>query len=201
MKIRFASFMLVSDSFARKQALHKIASVLMQYLERIVERLESYYKDHAALNLYNPNQEANPARARWNILRRRIHDGSFFLLTHQIKVTGDLTNSTPVRPWGIRNKRETVNFDQVLSQAVSSIAISEKQQQKAQIAKHGPEGRGEGLAAAHAQRAGVANSSSSTYEEQSVYSYANTLHLSSPTKKNISGTVPANECLNSWNHE
>ncbi|CAE6397648.1 unnamed protein product, partial [Rhizoctonia solani] len=51
-----------------RQALHKIASVLMQYLERIVERLESYYKDHAALNLYNPNQEANPARARWNIL-------------------------------------------------------------------------------------------------------------------------------------
>ncbi|CAE6413301.1 unnamed protein product [Rhizoctonia solani] len=152
-----------------KQALSKIASVLMQYLERIAERLESYYTDHAALNLYDPNREANPARARWNILRRRIHDGSFFVLTHQIKLTDDLNDLNPSRPRMTRNKRETVNFDQVLSQAVSSIAVSERQQQ-AQITKPRPEGRSQGLAAAHTQRAGAVNSSSSTYEEQSVYS-------------------------------
>ncbi|CAE6432420.1 unnamed protein product [Rhizoctonia solani] len=152
-----------------KQALYKIASVLMQYLERIAERLESYYTDHAALSLYNPNREANPARARWNILRRRIHDGSFFTLTHQIKFTDDLNDLNPIRPRTTRNKRETVNFDQVLSQAVSSIAVSERKQQ-AQLTKPRPEGRSQGLAAAHTQRAGAIGSSSSTYEEQTVYS-------------------------------
>ncbi|CAE6432523.1 unnamed protein product [Rhizoctonia solani] len=152
-----------------RQALCKIASVLMQYLERIAERLESYYTDHAALNLYNPTREANPARARWNILRRRIHDGSFFVLTNQIKLTDDLSDLNPTRSRTGRNKRETVNFDQVLSQAVSSIAVSERQQQ-AQLAKPRPEGRSQGLAAAHTQRAGAVNTSSSTYEEQTVYS-------------------------------
>ncbi|CUA66574.1 Nitrate reductase [NADPH] [Rhizoctonia solani] len=152
-----------------KQALCKIASVLMQYLERIAERLESYYTDHAALSLYNPNREANPARARWNILRRRINDGSFFVLTHQIKFTGDLNDFNPTRPRTTRNKRSTVNFDQVLSQAVSSIAVSEREQQ-AHLTKPQPEGRSQGLAAAHTQRADAFNSSSSTYEEQNVYS-------------------------------
>ncbi|KAF8750893.1 Indoleamine 2,3-dioxygenase [Rhizoctonia solani] len=152
-----------------KQGLYKISSVLMQYLERIAERLESYYTDHAALNLYNPSREANPVRARWSILRRRIYDGSFFVLTHQIKLTDDLGNLYTVRSRTTRNRRETVNFDQVLSQAVSSIATSESQKQ-VQLEKHRPEGQREGLAVAHTQRAGVVNSS--TYEEQSVYSYA-----------------------------
>ncbi|QRW21751.1 indoleamine 2,3-dioxygenase [Rhizoctonia solani] len=149
-----------------KQGLCKISSVLMQYLERIAERLESYYTDHAALNLYNPSREANPARARWSILRQRIHDGSFFVLTHQIKLTDDLGDFYTVRSRTTRNRRETVNFDQVLSQAVSSIATSERRQQ-VQLEKHRPEGQREGLAVAHTQRAGVVNSS--TYEEQSVY--------------------------------
>ncbi|KAJ1304872.1 hypothetical protein OPQ81_006006 [Rhizoctonia solani] len=152
-----------------KQALCKIASVLMQYLERIAERLESYYADHAALNLYDPNREANPARARWNILRRRIHDGTFFVLTHQIKLTDDLNDLNPTRPRTTRNKRETVSFDQILSQAMSSIAISEKRQE-AELSKPRPEGRSQGLAMAHTQRAGAMNLSSSTYEEQTVYS-------------------------------
>ncbi|KAG8823264.1 hypothetical protein FRC17_009376 [Serendipita sp. 399] len=63
-----------------KQALHKISTTLMGYLERIAERVESFYTDMAALSLYHPESEANPARARWKFLQRRIKDGSFFVL-------------------------------------------------------------------------------------------------------------------------
>jgi hypothetical protein len=148
--------------------------VLIKYLERIAERLESYYTDHAALSLYNPNQEANPSRARWNILRRRIHDGSFFVLTRQINFTDDLNDVQSMQPTGgartARNKRETVTFDQILSQAVSSIEASERREQT-QLAKPQTSGRNQGLAAAHTQRAGGTANASSTYEEQSVFTY------------------------------
>ncbi|KAF8712312.1 Indoleamine 2,3-dioxygenase, partial [Rhizoctonia solani] len=180
-----------------KQGLYKISSVLMQYLERIAERLESYYTDHAALNLYNPSREANPVRARWSILRRRIYDGSFFVLTHQIKLTDDLGNLYTVRSRTTRNRRETVNFDQVLSQAVSSIATSESQKQ-VQLEKHRPEGQREGLAVAHTQRAGVVNSS--TYEEQSVYSYAINFPDPSFADEDPFDIVPVNECPNLCSH-
>ncbi|KDN45538.1 hypothetical protein RSAG8_04862, partial [Rhizoctonia solani AG-8 WAC10335] len=45
-----------------------------------------------------------------------------------------------------------------------------ERQQQAQLTKPRPEGRSQGLAAAHTQRAGAVNSSSSTYEEQTIYS-------------------------------
>ncbi|KAB5589320.1 Nitrate reductase [NADPH] [Ceratobasidium theobromae] len=156
-----------------KQALYKIASVLMKYLERVAERLESYYTDHAALSLYNPIQEANPARARWNILHRRIRDGSFFVFTRQIHFTDDLDDVQTMQPASktrvARNKRESVTFDQILSQAASLIVASEKcekiQLENPQLVK-----KNQGLAAAHTKRAGEAVNASSTYEEQSVYS-------------------------------
>ncbi|KAG8768914.1 hypothetical protein FRC12_005281 [Ceratobasidium sp. 428] len=154
-----------------KQALYKIASVLMKYLERIAERLESYYTDHAALNLYDAAKEANPARARWNLLRRRVSDGSFFVLTRQIRFTDDLDDiglSPPSQATRtLRRKRETVTFDQVLSQAVSSVTTTERREQTRQ-GKPRLTGQNHRLAAAHTQRAGEPTNSSSSYEQQSV---------------------------------
>ncbi|KAG9093410.1 hypothetical protein FS749_014417 [Ceratobasidium sp. UAMH 11750] len=154
-----------------KQALYKIASVLMRYLERIAERLESYYTDHAALSLYNAAKEANPARARWNLLRRRISDGSFFVLTRQIGFTDDLDDvglSQPTRGTRTaRSKRQTVTFDQVLSQAVSSVTTVESRERR-RLEKPKPSGQSDRLAAAHTQRAGGPTNLSSSYEEQSV---------------------------------
>ncbi|KAG8718026.1 hypothetical protein FRC08_006115 [Ceratobasidium sp. 394] len=154
-----------------KQALYKISSVLMRYLERIAERLESYYTDHAALSLYNAAKEANPARARWNLLRRRLSDGSFFVLTRQIGFTDDLDDmglSQPTRGTRTaRSKRQTVTFDQVLSQAVSSVTTVESRERR-RLEKPKPSGRSDRLAAAHTQRAGGPTNLSSSYEEQSV---------------------------------
>ncbi|KAG9121533.1 hypothetical protein FRC07_002461, partial [Ceratobasidium sp. 392] len=154
-----------------KQALYKIASVLMRYLERVAERLESYYTDHAALNLYNAAKEANPARARWNLLRRRVSDGSFFVLTRQIRFTDDLDDIGMSRSGqetrAIRRKRETVTFDQILSEAVSSVAKTERREQM-QMRDPKPIGQTGRLAAAHTQRAEEPTNASSSYEQQSV---------------------------------
>ncbi|KAK1218358.1 hypothetical protein PQX77_018956 [Marasmius sp. AFHP31] len=118
-----------------KQALHKISTVLMSVLQRIAERVESFYVDLAAQSLYHPEREANPARARWRFIQRRVKDSSFFLLTKDIHSSVDihmgLDTERPMKasntfdaPIGGRKKRQSVSFDQVLSQAVSSVAKS-----------------------------------------------------------------------------
>ncbi|KAI3609884.1 sulfite reductase flavoprotein alpha-component [Moniliophthora roreri] len=114
-----------------KQALHKISTVLMSFLQRIAERVESFYVDLAAQSLYDPMHEANPARARWRFVARRIKDSSFFVLTKDINVgmrgvEVDLTTERPLKASNtfetVRNKRQSVSFDQVLSQAVSTVS-------------------------------------------------------------------------------
>ena len=107
----------------------------MSVLQRIAERVESFYIDLASQSLYHPEQEANPARARWRFIQRRIKDSSFFLLTRDIHSSVDtymgLDMERPMKasntfdaPIGGRKKRQSVSFDQVLSQAVSSVAKS-----------------------------------------------------------------------------
>lgn len=97
----------------------------MSYLERIAERVESFYVDLAAISLYHPEREANPARARWRFVQRRVKDGSFFVLTRNMV---PLNLDKPVRVESAferkRNNRQSISFDQVLSQAVSSVSKS-----------------------------------------------------------------------------
>ncbi|KAM7208397.1 alpha subunit of putative sulfite reductase [Naviculisporaceae sp. PSN 640] len=56
-------------------------SFLMQTLERMAKRLQVFYNKLAQYKVYQPTLEKNPARARWNLVRRRVFDGSFFTLT------------------------------------------------------------------------------------------------------------------------
>jgi hypothetical protein len=95
----------------------------MGYLERIAERVETFYTELAALSLYHPESEANPARARWKFLQRRIKDGSFFVLARKI---APLNLDKPIQSTtsfeSKRNKRQSVSFDHILSQAVSSVS-------------------------------------------------------------------------------
>jgi len=97
----------------------------MSYLERIAERVDSFYVDLAAESLYHPEREANPARARWRFLQRRLKDGSFFLFTKQMtSLSLDSRQSSPV-PRAFeskKSKRQSVSFDHVLSQAISSVS-------------------------------------------------------------------------------
>ncbi|PVH94808.1 hypothetical protein DM02DRAFT_675942 [Periconia macrospinosa] len=58
----------------------KLASYLLSILERIGAHLEGYYSSLSHESIYRPELESNPARTRWHNLRRKISDGSFFVL-------------------------------------------------------------------------------------------------------------------------
>ncbi|KAJ6566665.1 hypothetical protein B0H19DRAFT_1138343 [Mycena capillaripes] len=104
------------------QAVHKISTVLMSYLQRIAERVDSFYVDLAAQSLYNPSIEANPAKARWVNICRRVKDRSFFVLTKDkasLNLDQDFRAASTFETK--RSKRQSVSFDQILSSAVSSV--------------------------------------------------------------------------------
>ena len=60
-----------------------MSSLLITILQRIAERLHTFYVDLSAHSVYNPDIEDNPARTRWKVLARRIKDGSFFGLSRE----------------------------------------------------------------------------------------------------------------------
>ncbi|KAJ4288748.1 hypothetical protein N0V88_007282 [Collariella sp. IMI 366227] len=94
-----------SDSHSQK--LNILATFLLQTLHRIASRLETFYAKLALLRVHQPALESNPARARWNIVRTKVRDGSFFVLTQQT-VLGTAPAYTPER-----NRRMTVDFESV----------------------------------------------------------------------------------------
>lgn len=68
----------MDEPSASKQV--KLASYLLTVLERIAARLEAYYASLSQESIYRPEIENNPARTRWNNVRRKVMDGSFFVL-------------------------------------------------------------------------------------------------------------------------
>lgn len=78
---------------------------LMQILERLANRLQGFYAKLARYSIFQPDMERNPARARWSILRRKIRDGSFFVLTREVSMQ-------PTPSYWI----DGVDFEQVISQ-------------------------------------------------------------------------------------
>lgn len=82
-----------------------LSNFLMQVLERMANRLEGFYAKLGRSSLYRPEAERNPARARWNIIKRKIWDRSFFVLTREASM-----HSSPAYDV------DGVDFDQVISQ-------------------------------------------------------------------------------------
>lgn len=161
----------------------KIATVLLSFLERIAERLDAFYHDLASYSLYHPEKEANPARARWNIVKRRVSDGSFFVFTKDKISVVDLDRaSTRVDTFrAARNKRQSVTFDQVLSQAVNTVSVVNRRGESRDARRGGsvsPSSHSPSssyvprLAHAHTYRADEGNNESS-FEEQEVRKAAN----------------------------
>ncbi|PKS13124.1 hypothetical protein jhhlp_000466 [Lomentospora prolificans] len=95
-----------------------ICSFLMQILERMAKRLEVYYSKLAQHSIYKPELERNPARTRWNLVRRRIRDGSFFMLTDS-PVMGAKPSYKPAE--------KMVEFDNVLFQIQQTIKDAPRQ--------------------------------------------------------------------------
>lgn len=62
----------------------KLSLYFLTILERIAKRLEAFYSRLSSHSIYTPTLEKNPARTRWNPLRRKIKEESFFILTEDI---------------------------------------------------------------------------------------------------------------------
>jgi sulfite reductase alpha subunit-like flavoprotein/predicted heme/steroid binding protein len=95
------------------QRVTAICTFLMQILERMAKRLEVFYSKLAQYSIYAPEIEKNPARTRWNLVHRRIKDGSFFILT-QSTVIGEAASYKPAQT--------TVEFDRILSHVQQTIS-------------------------------------------------------------------------------
>ncbi|KAF2688123.1 hypothetical protein K458DRAFT_361117 [Lentithecium fluviatile CBS 122367] len=97
------------DAASETQRIAALSAFLMQVLERMANRLEGFYAKLARYSVFQPEMERNPARARWNILKRKIWDGSFFILTRDASMNA-LSMSQNYR------SQDGVDFDQVISQ-------------------------------------------------------------------------------------
>lgn len=91
-----------------------LAMFLMQVLERMANKLEAFYAKIARYSVFQPELEANPARTRWNILKRKIWDGSFFILTREKSMKS-------VDAYQYQHVQQGVDFDHVVSQIEATL--------------------------------------------------------------------------------
>ncbi|KAL2064033.1 hypothetical protein VTL71DRAFT_4527 [Oculimacula yallundae] len=103
------------DAASDAQRITALSSFLLQLTERMAVRLEGFYSKLAQYSVYQPEIERNPARTRWNLIRRKIRDGSFFVLTRDMEI------GFAAMPHGI-HKQDSVEFDHVISQIQQSIS-------------------------------------------------------------------------------
>lgn len=108
------------DAHSDEQRVLVLATFLIQTLERMAKRLEVFYAKLAQHKVYQPALERNPARARWNLVRRRVRDGSFFILT-QNTVLGAAPAYMPAHTRGA-----DVDFDAVMARIQASIHAAPK---------------------------------------------------------------------------
>lgn len=102
------------EASSDSQRIAAVCAFLMQILERMGKRLEIFYSKLAENTIYQPEIERNPARTRWNLVRRRIRDGSFFILSHKAVIGSTL-------PFQNRKDMSTVEFDNVFTQIQQSL--------------------------------------------------------------------------------
>ncbi|KAJ4352339.1 uncharacterized protein N0V89_007687 [Didymosphaeria variabile] len=101
------------DAASDSQRIAALSAFLMQVLERMAKRLEGFYTKLARHSVFQPELERNPARARWNILKRKVRDGSFFVLSRNVTISAAPNYEPAVG--------ERVDFDQVVSQIEMSL--------------------------------------------------------------------------------
>lgn len=101
----------------------KLASYLLTVLERIGARLEAYYAALSQESIYRPEIENNPARTRWNNVRRKIADGSFFVLAKPPSMSASDGLSPGLRSRPGPNGVE-VDFAQIFASAQQTLQLS-----------------------------------------------------------------------------
>lgn len=156
-----------SGSGYDKQRLVSISSYLLSVLERVAQRLETFYSRLARESIYRPEIEKNPARTRWNVLKRKIRDGSFFILSQGTAFTGFKTGGKPFR--ATRHADQDILFAQVVSQAKNTLD-GHAQATMAVSAKADASGARRTLAHSHTARAVPNSKGPSSYEVHEAHS-------------------------------
>lgn len=103
------------DAPSDTQRTTALSTFLLQLTERMAMRLEGFYSKLAQHSVYHPEMEQNPARTRWNLVRRKIRDGSFFVLTQEMEIGNTASYSS------YRGHDQPIELDHVISQIQQSI--------------------------------------------------------------------------------
>jgi hypothetical protein len=107
------------SGMSERHRLVSLSGYLLSILERVAQRLETFFTRLARESIYRPDIEKNPARTRWNVLKRRIHDGSFFVLAEGTAFDGSQKNTLPFR--SIKNVDQEIFFAEVVSQVRETV--------------------------------------------------------------------------------
>ncbi|KAH3966709.1 hypothetical protein HBH98_205910 [Parastagonospora nodorum] len=137
----------------------KLASYLLTILERIAAHLDAYYGSLSQQSVYHPEIENNPARTRWHNLRKKIVDGSFFVLAKPLSLASS-DDSVP----GLQARSGlNVNFAQIFAGAQQTLQSSPQNSQSYTEAQTQKPRR---LAEMHTARAASNTQAPSTFESQ-----------------------------------
>ncbi|TDZ31021.1 Sulfite reductase [NADPH] flavoprotein alpha-component [Colletotrichum spinosum] len=108
------------DPDVENTRLAALSTFLLQVLERMARHLEVFYAQLARSSVYQPQIEKNPARTRWALVRRRIRDGSLFVLATKAELSGDLVQQTTYY-MSRANPNQNIDFDRVMAQVQASL--------------------------------------------------------------------------------
>ncbi|KAF2473623.1 uncharacterized protein BDR25DRAFT_124163 [Lindgomyces ingoldianus] len=138
------------EAQSETQRVAALSTFLMQILERMANRLAAFYAKLARYSVFQPEMEVHPARTRWNILRHKIRDGTFFILAAEIPM------GSPPR-YANNRAHEAVDFEHVIRDIQHVIDSSPRSN---------PRPRNLTLAEQHAARSEMKPSDTSAYEIQ-----------------------------------
>ncbi|TQN65243.1 NADPH oxidoreductase A, partial [Colletotrichum shisoi] len=113
-----------SDPDVENTRLTALSAFLLQVLERMARHLEVFYTQLARCSVYQPKLEQNPARTRWALVRRRIGDGSLFVLATKAELNASALLERPVlAPYYMSraNPNQNIDFDRVMAQVQASL--------------------------------------------------------------------------------
>ncbi|GKT60625.1 NADPH-ferrihemoprotein reductase [Colletotrichum tofieldiae] len=112
-----------SDPDVESSRLTALATFLLQVLERMARHLEVFYTQLARCSVYQPKLEQNPARTRWALVRRRIRDGSLFVLATKAELTSSAPEQSASAPYYMSraNPNQNIDFDRVMAQVQASL--------------------------------------------------------------------------------
>jgi len=157
----------------------QLAIFLISVLDRLAARLDTFYLTMANELLLRPEQELNPARTRWNIVRSKIREGSFFTLCEPLELGSP---SNHFRSW--QRIIHHVKFQDIITRAKEIIATETDLSKKHEEIRDMD--RPLGLAAAHIARA--SNQEASSFEE---HIHADTMSRMSQFMENHSEALAA----------